>query len=182
MRPLPLLLVLLVLLGGVACGSSEDEGAEHTGATGPGGLELSSPAFGEGEPIPDEHTGIGTDAIPPLEWGDVPTDTRELALVVVDPDARNFVHWVVAGIDPETTGIEAGTLPPGAVQARNDFEQIGWAGPQPPSGTTHTYVFTLYALTEPSGVTEGQDGAEAIALIDATPGTSVTLRAEYGQP
>jgi Raf kinase inhibitor-like YbhB/YbcL family protein len=33
----------------------------------------------------------------------------------------------------------------GSRQGQNDFGEIGWGGPCPPSGT-HRYVFKLYAL------------------------------------
>jgi Raf kinase inhibitor-like YbhB/YbcL family protein len=112
----------------------------------------------------------------------VSESTVELALAVVDPDAQNFVHWVIAGIDPGLSQLAVSEVPPGAVQANNDFGQPGWAGPQPPPGERHTYVFTLYALTEPSGITEGADGAAAIETLEALPGATAELRGEYEQP
>ena len=34
----------------------------------------------------------------------------------------------------------------GAVEARNDFDTDGYAGPCPPPGKPHRYVITVYAL------------------------------------
>nr|WP_227754576.1 hypothetical protein [Stagnihabitans tardus] len=39
-----------------------------------------------------------------------------------------------------------GTLPAGMIQARNDFSQNQYDGACPPPGSTHNYVFTVYAM------------------------------------
>jgi phosphatidylethanolamine-binding protein (PEBP) family uncharacterized protein len=61
-------------------------------------MELTSSSFGEGEPIPAQHTCDGADTSPPLAWSGVPDGTDSFALVVDDPDARGFVHWVLTAI------------------------------------------------------------------------------------
>jgi Raf kinase inhibitor-like YbhB/YbcL family protein len=163
-----------------ACGN-DNTGGEAT-TTAPGGFSLSSPAFADGDPIPDQFAFGGDNESPPLRWSGIPAGTEELAVVVVDPDASNFIHWVVAGIDPTDTGIEAGRVPAGAVEALTSFDQPGWSGPAPPAGTRHTYVFTLYALSEPSGVTEDLAGRDAIALIEEKATARAQLRGEYETP
>ena len=47
--------------------------------------------------------GVGT--APPFAWANVPAGTVELVLLVTDPEANGFIHWMVAGIDPTTTGL-----------------------------------------------------------------------------
>jgi hypothetical protein len=37
-------------------------------------------------------------------------------------------------------------LPDGIRQGKNDFDTIGYAGPHPPPGTPHRYIFQVYAL------------------------------------
>ena len=120
-------------------------------------LRLSSPDFGDGEPIPERSSKDGGNAIPLLEWNPPPEGTTELALLCDDPDTPvgTWVHWVAAGIDPQTRRIE-GQLPAGAVEGRNDFKESGYGGPQPPPGDgVHRYFFSLYALREPSGLAAG---------------------------
>jgi Raf kinase inhibitor-like YbhB/YbcL family protein len=109
---------------------------------------LSSPAFVEGGDIPRDNTCDGGNQPIPLEWSGVPDGTAELALVMDDPDANGFVHWVVVGIPAEATGFERGAIPAGAVEGQAGFSRAGYGGPCPPSGT-HTYDFTLYALSAP---------------------------------
>jgi len=139
-------------------------------------FQLATP-FGDTTPIQEQYTCKGQDISPPLSWVAVPTGTAELALVVTDSDADDFVHWVVAGMDPEiVTEIREGEPPSSAVQALNDFGNLGWGGPCPPAGKTHHYVFTLYSLSEAVSIQSGMPGKEAVDLIKgaAAAETSVT--------
>jgi Raf kinase inhibitor-like YbhB/YbcL family protein len=129
-------------------------------------LRLTSPAFSDGQQIPPEYTCVGEDVSPPLAWTGVPAGTAELALVVRDPDADGFVHWVIAGLPPDIGGLARGRPPSGAVQALNDFGRPGWSGPCPPSGT-HNYDFRLYALADPSGIAADAEGAEAAGRLES---------------
>jgi Raf kinase inhibitor-like YbhB/YbcL family protein len=148
---------------------------------GPGSLLLGSPAFAAGGEIPARFSCEGDDVSPPLGWVNVPEGTVELAVTVVDPDAPSgqFVHWVVTGLDPALGGLDEGEVPETAVEARNDISEFGWYGPCPPSGETHAYVFTLFALSAPSGVQPGASGADAIATVAATPGVATILTGTY---
>lgn len=145
-------------------------------------MVLTSSAFGHGEPIPSRHSCSGGNVSPPLAWSGVPAGTVELAVVVIDLDADNFVHWVIAGLDPSLAGLEEDARPEGAVEARNDSSEFGWFGPCPPDGERHVYAFTLYALLEPSGVTPASGGADAIAAIAGAPGSAVTLTGTFEAP
>jgi Raf kinase inhibitor-like YbhB/YbcL family protein len=118
---------------------------------------LNSEAFGPGSTIPRRHTADGEDLSPPLGWTNLPPETRELALIVDDPDAPSqqpWVHWVISKIRPTESGIAEGvhlkptpSFPSGAVQGKNSWGTIGYRGPAPPRGHgVHRYVFRLYAL------------------------------------
>ena len=131
------------------------------------GFTLTSPSLTDGGSIPARQTCDGQDLSPALSWQDAPGGTLSLALIVDDPDARGFVHWVAYDIP----GGPSGTLPEGIrsndtlPQGRNDFGKTGYGGPCPPSGT-HRYVFTLYALSARpnlSGLPSAADVRAAIA-------------------
>jgi Raf kinase inhibitor-like YbhB/YbcL family protein len=149
--------------GGTGGQDGADGAASQTTAT---TLRLASPAFDDGQPIPPEFTCVGDDVSPPLTWTGVPDGTAELALVVRDPDADGFVHWVIAGLPPDVGGVARGNPPSQAVEELNDFGRQGWSGPCPPSGT-HNYDFRIYALAEPSGLAEGADGARAAEQLES---------------
>ena len=125
-------------------------------------MQLTSPAFGDGGPIPRQYTEDGNNSSPPLRWEEVPEAAAELVLIVDDPDAPSeqpFVHWVVYKIPADTEGMPASVpheeqlvSPPGALQGLNDFSRnsLGYGGPAPPRGHgVHQYNFTLYAIDEP---------------------------------
>jgi len=115
-------------------------------------LKISSSAFAEGELIPKKYTCDGENVSPPLAWEGVPEGTKSLALVCDDPDApgKTWVHWVIYGIPVETTELPENVpteieLSDGSRQGVNDFGNVGYGGPCPPSGT-HRYFFKLFAL------------------------------------
>jgi Raf kinase inhibitor-like YbhB/YbcL family protein len=143
---------------------------------------LGSQAIEAGGQIPKEFTCDGAGTSPPLDWTGVPLETAELAIVMVDSDADDFVHWVVAGLHPTGTGIELGSVPPSAVQAFNSFGDIGYGGPCPPPGETHTYLFTIYALPEPLGLAENLDTQLAVDLIRQAAIYPAFLTTEYTRP
>jgi Raf kinase inhibitor-like YbhB/YbcL family protein len=116
---------------------------------------LTSTDFENRGAIPRKFSCDGEDVSPALEWEGAPDGTGAFALIVDDPDARGFVHWVVF----DMTGTQSGGLaeavsasPDAPTQGRNGFGKIGWGGPCPPSGTHH-YRFTLLALDAPLGLT-----------------------------
>ncbi len=116
-------------------------------------ITLTSSAFAEGAAIPAKHTCDGINVSPPLEWRGVPGGTRQVALIVDDPDAPagTWVHWVLYGLDASfsdlTEGLPAGQrLNNGALQGTNDFKKLGYGGPCPPRGKAHRYFFKIYAL------------------------------------
>lgn len=134
-----------------------------------GEFRLTSPAFPDGGPIPSQFTCDGVDESPELAWEGAPGGTESLALIVDDPDARDFVHWVVLDVTGSRTGALARGIsasPDAPPQGTNDFGRVGWGGPCPPSGTHH-YRFRLFAL----GTTLGLTGApDADAVLRAAEG------------
>lgn len=92
----------------------------------------------------------------PLAVSGLPAGTQALAVSMIDPDGGDWVHWLAANIPvmeeiPQNASIDlAGEM----AQGVNDFGFTGYGGPTPPSGT-HTYVFTVYALSAPLALTDG---------------------------
>src|SRR5689334_4920515 len=128
---------------------------------------LTSSAFAAGGAIPARFTCDGDDVSPPLAWNGAPPGTASLVLIVRDPDARDFAHWVAY----EIPGATSGSLPeaiarsvPSFRQGRNDFGKDGYGGPCPPSGTHH-YVFRLAALDRTLGLGDGRKAAEVEAAM-----------------
>ena len=124
--------------------------------------------------IPQKYTCDGDDLAPELTISGVPTDSKELVLIVDDPDAPmgTWVHWLVYNLPVNTSEIDAKNLPKEAKQGITDFGRVGWGGPCPPSGT-HRYFFKLYALDcnleLPQGATKAElEGAINGHIIEKT--------------
>jgi Raf kinase inhibitor-like YbhB/YbcL family protein len=144
-------------------------------------FSLFSGAFVDGGAIPARYTCAGEGVSPPLSWTAVPA-AAELALVVRDPDAGGFVHWVVTGIDPAALGFGEGGVPESAVEAANQGGQLGWTGPCPPQGDgPHRYVFTLHALPEPLDLAPGTPGPDAAALVEGASSDAASVTGTFSR-
>ena len=119
-------------------------------------MRIWSPAFEHNGFIPEKYTCDGENINPPLFIEDVPQKAKSLVLIVDDPDAPlgTFTHWVLFNIPPETFEIKEGEVPANALQGLNDFGNLNYGGPCPPSGV-HRYFFNLYALDEVLKLKEG---------------------------
>ena len=98
------------------------------------------------------------------------------------------------GITPR--GKPGPDAPRGTRQGINDYTKwfasdkdmagnyFGYDGPCPPWNDTipHHYVFTLYALPSPSGVTAEMPGQQAIDLLSDGATATAKLRGEYETP
>jgi len=138
---------------------SSSTASSSAGAGGP--FVLTSTAFADGDAIAREFSCDGANVSPPLKWTGVQAGTAALVLVVDDPDARGFVHWLVLDLPGRDGDLPKGVVPTAASpqQGRNDFGQAGWGGPCPPSGTHH-YCFTLTALGAPLGLGDHPAGGD----------------------
>jgi len=144
----------------------------------PAQMPLQSSAFAPNEMIPRKYTGDGEDKSPPLSWSVVPPGTKELALIVDDPDAPTptpWVHWVLYRIPAEARSLPEGIAPAlrvpqpaGLAQGKNSWGKTGYGGPAPPKGHgRHRYFFKLYALDSPVDL---EPGAAKEALLKAISG------------
>jgi Raf kinase inhibitor-like YbhB/YbcL family protein len=110
-------------------------------------MKITSQAFEEGGKIPDKYTKYGENRIPPLHLEDVPAKARSLMVIVDDPDTAKgtFNHWLLFNMDPKIRDIKEDSVPVMATQGRNDFGEVEYDGPKPPSGE-HRYFFKAFAL------------------------------------
>lgn len=137
----------------VGCGDGDDDGDDGT----PGGaFALTSPAFSDGETLPDEYTCEGKNfpysgmppvdhTLPELNWTAGPADTQSYAVVFKDvtlttgtPINELGYHWAIWNIPVSVTslpeGLASGNPIPevaGAEQASSPLFNDGYIGPCP---------------------------------------------------
>lgn len=113
-----------------------------------------------GSEINDRNSQYGENLSPGIEFKNVPEEAESLVVFMEDLNASETrrIHWVIWNIPPGTdlpegipVGEEPGVL--GVSQGNNDFDVVGYTGPEYPPGN-ETYRFTVYALD--SEVSPGQ--------------------------
>jgi Raf kinase inhibitor-like YbhB/YbcL family protein len=141
-------------------------------------VQIQSPAFENNQVVPRRYSGDGEDVSPELKWSDIPSNAKELALIMDDPDAPTpepWVHWVICKISVQEKSLPEGidkkarpSKPQGVVQGKNSWGNIGYGGPSPPRGHgVHHYHFKLYAL---DAVLEMEPGLTKQQLLDKMKG------------
>jgi len=147
-------------------------------------MQLTSPAFEDHQPIPEDfafcvpeaeqHARLGANKNPPLHWSGLPEGTKSLVLICHDPDVPSkpddvnqedrvvpadlpridFYHWVLADLAPQPAEIKAGEFSDGVTSG-------GKSGPEGPRGTrqgTNNYLDWFASDPEMSGDYYGYDG------------------------
>ena len=132
-----------------ACGGSGGNPAPTPSA--PKSIQVTSQAFQSGGDIPSDYGCDGSVGSPDLEWTGVPGGAKSLVVLANDPDASNFVHWLVYAIPPDETTLPWGIsnepkLAHDELQGKNSFGDTGYGPLCPPKGSKHTYQFFVYAL------------------------------------
>jgi Raf kinase inhibitor-like YbhB/YbcL family protein len=146
----------------------------------PGVFALLTNAWSAGDTqIPKQYTCDGDDISPDLTWSSVPAGTTELALVVTDPDADGFVHWVVTGMPAAAGSAQRGSAPAGGTELTNSNGTNGWFGPCPPKGSSHTYDFSLLALDKTVTIDPGTDPKAAVEQLRTAASSVAVLSGSY---
>jgi Raf kinase inhibitor-like YbhB/YbcL family protein len=179
MRVAPAILAVIAAVCASGCGSTSKSTTTSRPAKA-SSISVSSD-FTPGGSISAVHTCDGRDISLPLHVSGLPGATRELVVVMRDPDAPggNFIHWGLAHLMPAggSLSLPGGGTAAGAVLGRNSFGSLGYRGPCPPSGPAHHYVVTVYALAQPSGLKTGFTGEDVSALPVLGQGTLTGLYA-----
>ena len=111
--------------------------------------------------FPKKYTCDGEDISPRIDIDRI--HSPYLTVIIDDwigPEKR-FTHWIIWDIEarqviPENIPRTAVLSQPfSAVQGTNDFGSIGYRGPCPPPGETHTYYFNVYGLNSKLDIPPG---------------------------
>jgi phosphatidylethanolamine-binding protein (PEBP) family uncharacterized protein len=130
----------------------------------PGAFSISSPAFERNGAIPVAYTCAGAGASPALSWEKVPAHAAELFLFVIDDTSSGSsggIRWVVGGIDPSSTGVAAGKVPPGGIVGANSAGKAAYSPICPAAGKSDTVEFVMYALSKKISISPGFQADQA---------------------
>jgi Raf kinase inhibitor-like YbhB/YbcL family protein len=176
------ILLLFILFTAVLAGCRSATPTLSEAAGSDTALPITSPAFGEGETIPQQFTCDGSDLSPQLDWTSVPQSAQSLALIVDDPDAPvgTWVHWVLFDLSPSLVSLPEGASGIGT-QGTNSFKTLTYGGPCPPKGSPHHYYFKLYALDTLLNLEEGASKAEVEKAMQGHILAQGQLMGKYGR-
>ena len=126
-------------------------------------INLTSPAFNDGEKTPKLYTCDGREISPPLNWSKAPENTK--SFLVTYRNYQSWTFWILYNIPPDKTGLKEGIpgtklLSDGSIQGINSEKTIRYFGACPyyPQDT----FFKIYALDTKLEI-EGSDNWEAIS-------------------
>lgn len=198
-------LIIVILLGfgilslgfiAVGCGTGGGGGdtttttTSTTSTTATPSFSLASPVFVNNGIIPDKYgkagaTTGGTDTSVPLSWLNAPAGTNYFALSMVDTNLTpDTAHWLVVNIPSSQTYISEGASPastPGT-EVKNDYTSGQYEGPWPGAGNTHTYLFTIYALSNTVDATAINNSSDPLTTFNSAVSTNLgtaTLSGDY---
>lgn len=131
----------------------------------------------------------GANVSPPLTWTGAPEGTKAFLVAMIDrhPIARDWVHWVVAGIPADVDGLPEGAsgkaMPSSARELSNTFGFAGYGGPQPPPGSgDHPYEVTVWALdTDTVTLPEAPSAADLERAVSGRVLAKATLTGFFGR-
>ena len=141
-----------------------------------GKLTVSSPIYGDGEPIPVACSGYDQNASIPLAWSAGPTGTACYVILMDDPDGdspeKPVSHWVAWNVP--ASGLRAGLQPAnrlvdpmGLCQGTNYAGKIGYAGPKPAQGDpAHHYHVQVFAVDAKLDLPIGAKRKDVLAAIE----------------
>ena len=129
-------------------------------------LTIAAP-WQDGEQIDAQFTCDGSKLSPSFDIAGLPDGTVTWGLSIVDQMALDAVHWALANVDPTINHVDAGAVPAGAVQSLNRLQKVGYAAPCPKAGEPHTYVLTVYAVSQQLEVSDGMDAETMLTSLEA---------------
>jgi Raf kinase inhibitor-like YbhB/YbcL family protein len=158
----------------IGAGSGCDPSASGPPPSAPAGTSLASitvtsKSVPSDKQIPVDYTCDGKDVPPQLTWSAPPQATKAIVVLLDDPDApsRNFTHWIVIDLPPDTLSLAEGADPVslGAKIGQNDFHNVRYNGPCPPRGDQHRYRFKVLAADYALPLNEGATRSELDAAL-----------------
>lgn len=151
----------------------------------PSTLAITSQSFDSQTALAKIYTCDGKDISPQLSWTGVPQNTQSLVLIFSDPDAPGgtFYHWVLYNLPPTVTSLSENIkkLPAGTVVGKNSWGKMEYNGPCPPKGSTHSYIFTLYALDSKLSLPAGADAKTVMDALQSHLIAKAEITTSYGR-
>jgi Raf kinase inhibitor-like YbhB/YbcL family protein len=134
----------------------------------PASLDVGSPSFTNGSPMPTQLTCLGASLSPSIEFSAPPAGTESIAIVMDDASSPfGFVHWIVYNIPSQMRALAEGAssqqkLPSGATEGVNSDDTRTYIGP---CHKGHLYAIRVYALDAGANLSPGMTKQQLAAAV-----------------
>jgi phosphatidylethanolamine-binding protein (PEBP) family uncharacterized protein len=118
-----------------------------------GQFSLSSPAFNDGEYLPDDYSCLSDDGVgvsPPLQWSNVPEGTEQFFITMTsqhDESSCQRFEWTLFNIAGTLTSLDADTSEGDVGGSYPGDPKYEYASPCSSGMGDKTYTFKIYALS-----------------------------------
>ncbi len=138
---------------------------------------LTSPVVEDMKELPQEFTGDGEAATPPLAWTGAPAATKSYALIMdhADKEGNMKWYWTQYDIPSGTTNLAKNAHDIGKMGTGFKGE-VGYEPPMSKGAGSRIYVITMYALNEPLNVAGKPGREELLAAMKGKVVASSSLR------
>ena len=146
-----------------------------------------STAFTDNGTLPKEYTCNGASTSPPLNWENLPTGTKSVAITMhhIPPEMVKHVYLMLYNIPVGTTSIPANVSGVGkfginSVNGKNTYSPPCSQGPG-----AKTYILTAYALSAEPVITTAASATTMDVFLTAIKSTTLgtsTLTVTYTRP
>jgi phosphatidylethanolamine-binding protein (PEBP) family uncharacterized protein len=190
MRRCEVVALSMLIVTAIGCGGAAGSPGAPTPTTpslGGGTFTLSSPAAADGGALPAEYTCDGAGSTIALAWSNVPSGTREFALMMttLPGDGTTKWNWVLYGIPASATGLARNSSGVGTLGVGSDGPQAAYQPPCSQGPGAKGYTFTVYALSASPSLPSPANqvtGAVLTAAISAVTLGSASMRLSYTRP
>jgi len=137
-----------------------------------GNFTLTSPAVKDGGDLPNEYTGDGESASPPLAWTNPPKGTQSYALIMhhLDPDNNTKIYWLEYDIAPTVSSVAKNVQDFGTMGKSTVHNRVEYAPPHSKGPGAKKYILTLFALSVKPDLKNATQPITAEVLLAAMKG------------
>ena len=156
-------------------GETEASVAPESGSTGPSQSELFSldlPAF-ESNIFHLDATCEGAGVSPAVQWENAPIGTESFAILVTEPNGPDKWWWMVYDIPKEVASLQENEGSIGTLGTNSVKNEIGYEPPCFQGSGTHTYRYTLYALSVVNPILDAPENMTRESFLEAVSGVTI---------
>ncbi|MDA7511301.1 YHYH protein, partial [Verrucomicrobia bacterium] len=135
-------------------------------------FSLDLPAF-ESNVFHVDATCEGAGVSPSVQWTNAPIGTESFAILVTEPNGPDKWWWMVYDIPNEVSSLQENETSIGTLGTNSVKNELGYEPPCFQGSGTHTYRYTLYALSVVNPILEAPENMTRASFLEAVSGVTI---------